>query len=224
MMDNEQFMPDDFTVDEDFSYSGYQVVRGEFFAHINEPSITFNRYRVYVNTACIKKLPTVRYIQFLVNPNEKKLVLRPCSEYVRDSFQWYTDRNGKRKPRQLSCRYFFLKIVDLMNWNPDFRYKLLGKIIRSNGAYLISFDLTSTEIYQREAKFEGRTKSPIFPAHWKNQFGLPVEEHKRFTQVNVFDGYTVFGISEGNNIIHEEEKNVQKTKYQTDPVDRSAEE
>ena len=47
--------------DDSFSYDGYQVVRGEFFAHIYEPSFTFNNYKVSVNTACIKKLPDVEY-------------------------------------------------------------------------------------------------------------------------------------------------------------------
>ena len=42
----------------DFNYDGYQVVRREFFAHINEPSVTFNNYKFYVNTACLKPLPT----------------------------------------------------------------------------------------------------------------------------------------------------------------------
>ena len=32
----------------DFNYDGYQVVRREFFAHINEPSVTFNNYKFYV--------------------------------------------------------------------------------------------------------------------------------------------------------------------------------
>lgn len=39
--------------DDTFSYDGYQVVHGEFFAHIYEPSITFNRCKVSLNTACI---------------------------------------------------------------------------------------------------------------------------------------------------------------------------
>ena len=29
-------------IDENFSYEGYQVVRGEFFAHLREPGITFS--------------------------------------------------------------------------------------------------------------------------------------------------------------------------------------
>lgn len=57
--------------DDSFSYAGYQVVRGEFFAHLYEPSFTFNNYKVSVNTACIKKLPDVEYVQILVNPEQK---------------------------------------------------------------------------------------------------------------------------------------------------------
>ena len=41
---------------ETFSYDGYQVVRGEFFAHTFEPSITFNDNKVYVNMACLKQM------------------------------------------------------------------------------------------------------------------------------------------------------------------------
>lgn len=70
----------DLIEDMDFSFDGYQVVRGEFFAHTFEPSFTFNNYKVSVNMACIKKLPSVEYVQILVNPEEKKLAVRPCRE------------------------------------------------------------------------------------------------------------------------------------------------
>ena len=53
----------DIIEDTDFSFDGYQVVRGEFFAHTFEPSFTFNNYKVSVNMACIKKLPSVEYVQ-----------------------------------------------------------------------------------------------------------------------------------------------------------------
>ena len=185
--------------DDTFSYDGYQVVRGEFFAHIYEPSITFNRYKVSLNTACIRKLPNVDYVQILVNPDTLKLAVRPCEEDEKDSFLWCSEKDGKRKAKQITCRLFFAKIVNLMGWNADYRYKLLGKIIHSGDENLIIFDLTATEIYQRIAK-EGEkvktSRTPIFPAEWQNQFGLPIEEHKKLLQVNIFDGYTVFGLQD----------------------------
>lgn len=63
------------TLDDAFKYDSYQVVRGEFFSHIYEPSISFNNCKVYLNTACLKKLPEVDYVQILINPEEKKLAV-----------------------------------------------------------------------------------------------------------------------------------------------------
>ncbi len=179
-----------------FDYDGYQVVRSEFFAHISEPSLSFNNCKVYLNTACLRKLPDVDYIQFLVNPAERKLVVRACSEDSKDAFLWC---DKKRKPRQITCKIFFAKLVNLMNWNPNYRYKMLGKIIRNAEDYLIVFDLTATEVYQRIIKDGEKPKSsrtPVFPAEWQTQFGLPVEEHRKLLQINIFDGYTVFGVAD----------------------------
>ena len=185
--------------DDAFNYDGYQVVRGEFFAHVHEPSITFNRCRVSLNTACLNKLPDVEYVQILVNPEDKKLAVRPCTGDEKDSFLWCTTKNDKRKPKQITCRIFFAKIANMMDWNPEYRYKLLGKLIRSDDEYLYIFDLTATEIYQRILKDGEKprtSRTPTFPREWKDQFGLPIEEHRKLLQVNIFEGYTVFGLKE----------------------------
>ena len=116
------------TENDSFSYDGFQVVRGEFFAHLNEPSISFASGKVYVNSACIRKLPNAEFVQILVNAEEKRLVVRPCKEEEKDSFRWCSTR---RTPRQIKCTIFFAKIMQLMEWNPDYRYKLLGKLVRS---------------------------------------------------------------------------------------------
>jgi hypothetical protein len=184
--------------DDDFKYDGYQVVRGEFFAHIKEPSITFNRHKVSLNTACLNRLPSVDYVQILVNPSELKLLVRPSGEDEKDSFIWCS-KGEKRKPKQVTCRVFFAKVMDLMGWNPDYRYKLLGKLIKSGDEYLFAFDLTSTEVYQRVIIEDGKQKvsrTPTFPAEWQNQFGLPVEEHRKRLQVDIFKGYTIFSVKE----------------------------
>ena len=136
----------DVVEDVDFNFDGYQVVRGEYFAHLYEPSITFNLNKVYLNAASIRKLPNIDYVQILVNSEEKKIAVRPCAEDVKDSFLWCTP---KRKPKQITCRVFFGKIISLMDWNPDYRYKLLGKLIKSNDEYLFTFDLNAPEIYTR---------------------------------------------------------------------------
>lgn len=180
----------------DFSYDGFQVVRGEFFSHIYEPSVTFKDSKFYVNTACLKKLPDVDYVQILINPELKKLVLRPCDEDAKDATLW---RSRSKKPKQIICRPFFAMIMDLMNWNPDYRYKLLGKLIRTGDEHLFVFDLSSREAYPRTISEDNKIKTcrlPSYPAEWENQFGLPVDEHQKQLQINIFNGYSVFSLKE----------------------------
>lgn len=217
MMENEQISNNKITQnidaieDNNFSYDGYQVVRGEYFAHLHEPSITFNRCKVSLNTACLKRFPDINYVQILVNSEEKKLAVRPCNEDEKDSFLWCTP---KRKSKYITCRVFFAKIIHMMDWNLDYRYKLIGKLIKSGDEYLFIFDLTATEIYQRiieEGEKPKTSRTPVFPAQWQNQFGLPVDEHRKQLQINIFKGYTVFGINDKANKVQEKEENINQT-------------
>ena len=175
----------------DFSYDGYQVVRGEFFAHLFEPSITINHEKVSVNAACLRKLPDTEYVQFLVNPIEKKLAVKPCTEDMKDSFRWASGEGKKRKPRTITCKIFFAKIIDLMGWSADYRYKILGKLIRTSTDMLFVFDLTCAETYQHR---KGGARPALYPEEWKEQFGVPVKDHEDTLQINIFDDYAVFRI------------------------------
>ncbi len=187
--------------DDQFDYEGYEIVRGEFFAHTYEPAIVFNKGKVSVNTACIKKLPETDYIQILVNPEQKKLAVLPSQENEKDSFRWKT--NGKKQmPRQITCRVFYAKVMALMEWNPDYKYKILGKLIRSNNQLLFVYDLSTPEIFIKEIQEDDKahfSRKPVYPEEWKNQFGLPVEEHRKRMQINVFDSYTTFSVEKSEN-------------------------
>ena len=56
---------------DEIELNGFQFVRTEFFAHIHEPSFTFNDGKVGVNTACVRKLPDHEYIQILINKDTR---------------------------------------------------------------------------------------------------------------------------------------------------------
>ncbi len=182
-----------------FDLDGFQIVRKEFFAHLREPSVSFNNCKFSVNSACLAKFPKTEYVQVMINRDSKILALRPCSEGARDSFAWCNASKGKRKPRAITCKLFFAKVVDLMGWNPNYKYKLLGRLIHANGEYLIAFDLHSTEVYQR-TEVEGEkpkvSRQPVYPAGWQDQFGLPFNEHSQSMQINIFDGYAVYSIKD----------------------------
>ena len=204
---------DDGTIqDPSFSLNGYQVVRGEFFAHLFEPSVTLNKEKVSVNSACIRKLPKTDYVQFLVNPTEKKLAVKPCSEETRDSFRWSSTSSDNRvHPKSITCRIFFAKVMKLMGWDPRYRYKILGKLIRTRTDCLFVFDLTSAEMYKKKSSVNGEKSSnhAIYPEDWSDQFGLSAKEHQDNVLIKIFDDYTVFKINkdeEKEAIINEPDK------------------
>lgn len=137
------------------------------------------------------------YVQVLVNQESRILAIRPCRAEDRDACAWCTNGSGRRKPKQITCKIFFAKVFSLMGWNLDYRYKLLGRIIHARDEWLIAFDLTATEVYQRVQKDGQKPKSsrtPVFPEGWKTQFGLPFREHQKSMQVDIFEGYAVYGL------------------------------
>ena len=86
-----------------------------------------------------------------------------------------------------------------MEWNPDYLYKILGRLIHANGQYMIAFDLNATETYQRtfpEGSKPKTSRTPVFPAGWQDQFGLPYKEHQLSMQINIFDGYAIYSIKD----------------------------
>ena len=186
---------------EDLNLDDYEITRGEFFAHQREPSFIFNDCKVGVNTACVRKLEDVEYVQILINRAKKKLAVRACKEDDLYSLQWGNTKNGKRFPRQITGRIFFMKVCELMNWNPDFRYKILGKLVKANNERIFLFDLTSHETFPRTIDETGKKKSsrkPVYQEEWKHQFGIPFSEHKKALQLNLFEEYTVLSVSDRN--------------------------
>lgn len=82
-----------------FSYAGYQVVRREFVSHRFDPAMTVRVNSITFNNACIKALENATYVQFLINPTEKKLIVRPCEIGARDAIRWCVVKGTDRKSR-----------------------------------------------------------------------------------------------------------------------------
>ena len=132
---------------EDFSYEGYQVVRRELFAHLREPAVVIRRDSVTFNTACIAGLEDAIYIQILVNQDNKRMVVRKCEENDKDALRWCVAKPDKRKSRKMTNKIFSAMMYEMMGWNLDCRYKILGHKITFEDETIYVFDLMETEIF-----------------------------------------------------------------------------
>ena len=206
---------------EDFSYDGYQVVRRELFAHLREPAVVIRRDSVTFNTACIAGLEDAVYIQILVNQDNKRMVVRKCEENDKDALRWCVAKPDKRKSRKMTNKIFSAMMYEMMGWNLDCRYKILGHKITFEDETIYVFDLMETEIFldikgkraKKDTESQSTTENannieetassdteeikrknriPFYPKEWKDSFGLPVEEHRKALEVNMLDGYAEF--------------------------------
>ena len=95
--------------------NNYQVVRKEFFAHMFDAAVTFRFDSLAFNSAAINKMADSMYVQFLINPNKKKMVVRMCSEEDKNAARWckIDKKTGRKVSRRLTARMFCAKLYSL---------------------------------------------------------------------------------------------------------------
>ncbi len=166
--------------------AGYQVTKAELFAHTREPAVTIWESRIKFNMACLRRFPGVTHIQILIHPEQKRLIIRPCQPDAPDSLRWA--RGGGEKElanRDLLCRLFAAKVFDLMGWDKQYRYKMMGKPATCDGEVLFLFKLTDFELF-----VNGKRKQHSYlPGDWRDYFGVPVEQHEESYKIDLADGY-----------------------------------
>ena len=205
-------------IQDNFSYDGYQVARGELFAHLRKPAITIRKDSITFNTACINGLEDAVYIQIMVNRDQKRIAIRKCSENDKDAVRWCISKPDKRRSRKITSRPFSERIYALMGWDKGCRYKIIGHQIEYQGDILYVFVLEDSEItkerkrktreevmseaenqgvspeqlMQREAEEAKMAKKPFYPDDWSNSFGVPVDVHRNVSLDNT-DGFGSYG-------------------------------
>ncbi len=176
-----------------FSFEGYQVVRREFISHRYDPAMTIRGGSITFNNSCITKLESATYVQFLINPVERKLAIRPCDEGARDAVRWCVVRGDKRKSREIKCRPFTEKLYELMGWEPRYRYKLQGMRIIHNGETMYLFDLSAKEAFLPQTRDpetgKRRSSKAILPPEWNDNFGMDVQAHAESTRIDLSEGF-----------------------------------
>ena len=166
-------------------FNDYQVTRAELFSHSREPSITIWNNRIKFNMSCLRRFPGITHIQLLIHPEHKRLIIRPCQPDTPDSLRWARNSEKELVNRDLLCRLFAAKVFDLMGWNGQYRYKILGKPAVYKNEILFLFKLSDFEMFIGSSK---KQKSYL-PGEWREYFGTPVAEHEDSYHIDLAEGY-----------------------------------
>ncbi len=161
-----------------FDLRGYQVVRGQFMMRRAEcPCITITNQKISFNYECQRKFLDVGYVQLLIHPSQRKLAIRPCGERDVDSIRWRIDAKRPISSKTLRCQYFSAALFQIMDWNPEYQYRVRGTWASSGQDEIIIFDVTNAVpvvTVQQDglgAKFRRSRRIDLLPEEWDTAFG-----------------------------------------------------
>lgn len=185
----------------------------EYFSlkNLRDPAIVIRKDSITFNTACITGLEDVVYVHVMFNNDLKRIVVRGCDENDKDALRWCVAKPDKRKSRKMSCKPFATLVYQKMGWDSECRYKMLGYRITFEGETLYVFDLLVPEIFHEGQRKKNAVDSQDNAASTKpvnsrkgfylddivGTFGVPVEEHRKESEVKQMDGYVSMGILTG---------------------------
>lgn len=178
--------------------SKFQRIAAGFFAQTMEPALTINVKTVGVNAAAARLFPDVDYMEILVNPEEKEVAFKPCDELNISGYKWARDKDGKRYATTRTGLPFVLCICKMMGWNPDNRYRILGKKIRSQtDEEILLFDLRAAQEFKKPAPGEeGKKSRSTILTGWNGSFGPTYDESEGSLHMETFNGFTVMSIKD----------------------------
>ena len=92
----------------------------------------------------------------------------------------------ERRNRDMCCHIFAAKLFDLMLWDKQYRYKMLGKPAVYGSEVLFLFNLSDFELFVTTGSKKRRS---YLPEDWRDYFGIPVERHEEAYRIDLADGY-----------------------------------
>ena len=110
------------------------------FSQHHEPVARFTTGQVIFNSFCVQKLvPCPDYIELLFNPIERMLAVRPCASDYPNAISWSITR--KKSGVVVNARIFCGILFSIMEWDPDYTYKVPVTVRRKDDECVLFFDL-----------------------------------------------------------------------------------
>ena len=159
-----------------FDLSGYQVVRGQFMTARTElPCVTFSSEKIIFNPSCTRKMDSA-YIQLLLHPSERKIAIRPCAQDAPFSIPWQPYEDHRVTTKTLSSPHFCKALYEIMGWNPDYNYRILGTYIAKGSEQIMIFSLVNgmpSAVVPCDEGDESKRKKrvSVCPEEWGDSFG-----------------------------------------------------
>ena len=129
----------------EISLEGYQVVRGKYFTRKYEPSMTLFASAISFNGAAFESLNNCDSVQFLVNEQNKSIIVKPVISKGPDAINWNKNKN---KSVRIECTSFTKQLYEAWQLKTDCRYKSTGVLVQSDKKVMLLFNFQKAETWR----------------------------------------------------------------------------
>ena len=167
---------------------GYELVRSEFISSMGQVTVSISPTKLLFNRYSILKLSDTKLIEVLVNPDEKKIVVRKAPPNSRYSLEWARNTEKGLMPKLICGSAFIPTLYKLFSWNTDVHYKITGTAFSVSGEVVLCFCVDNATLsidkddfnpespdeasYVAEKQTNSRRRRvTAFPKEWANSFG-----------------------------------------------------
>lgn len=184
----------------DFDMRGFEITRQEFFDSVSKPMIVFtnNSFRVSQNIA--DKLEGNNYVELLINPVERKFAIRTTNKENKLGVFITRRISQKYTPKTAPAIAYMKTIYGLLNWNLDYRYRVIGCKYGNENEHTYIFDIRDSEAYMKTYLLpveeredlnasntihitQSRNRVRAIPEEWTNSFGKSYYLHEMTAQM-----------------------------------------
>lgn len=209
----------------EFDLRGYEIARVQYFQSKDDLSITFSKSEISFSRKCVYKLNSPGTVQLLLDPVNHLLAIRPIPKDDRHAITWATICTDRVRLRKVNGSAFLPVLFELLNWNPDNRYRVRGVRRQRDNEIILMFDLHEFEMFipfekdpetgkvigqpfdifdddTTPMKSRGKKSLLAYPAQWADGFGMDVYRHEQAREVVTIDRDGQWNIGQSGTPVH----------------------
>lgn len=165
----------------DLDFRGFEVAHGHFFENSGKSHVSITSSKIFFSASSINRL-NCSSVELLLHPKKKLLAVRKSDDV--NAVKWASNNISKTI---YGCA-FLPVIFELLGWNMDFRYRILGIIEKKKDEQILIFDLNDTEVFIPKNITDKTNIIPLFPykntvkaypAEWGYSFGKEYYVYKK---------------------------------------------
>lgn len=176
-------------------FDGYEMPPRTQFSMLKKPAVSIKYGKLTFNMAAIHLFEGIKNVLPMVNRQKKRLAIVPCTEEESASVEWARQKGDIWVNKQVTSLDFVETIFQIMEWNRECRYKVLGRLVNSDRGLILVFDLEEFIMFgpKKEEYVDpatGETKKrqvKYYPDFYKNRIGRYYNDYIVMHQMSLFE-------------------------------------